>query len=382
MSQLRIAYFVSTLAILAAPPYAPAHDVKNPLAVDPSAKVELQVDALRKKMAAAEAAGVSPATLESARFVYWAGISWKNPVITVCFWNGSTELQNFVMDTAKVWSDNSGLTFSYQTDGQNNICQNAQSADIRVSLDDEDQRDLYVNQEESRKGDWSYLGDIPLPDYLVTLNLPDVVRDRENDPTWTHHAIRHEFGHALGLMHEHQRSLCDGWFNVEAIAENQGWTVDFARSQVGRFPDSDLAGLGFVGDYDKNSIMQYNFPKEWLVHKPGQSNPCLRQHSIHNLSPKDIAGIRVLYPRAAAGPNIASAQRAAHGQPRPTSAEDIAKERAKLTQAQATLQAKALQRSGNAEANAKASRAATALQDVITSLDQVESTIQPSSTTP
>ena len=76
----------------------------------------------------------------------------------------------------------------------------------------------------------------------MTLNLPDVVRDMTIDPTWTHHAIRHEFGHALGLMHEHQRSLCDGWFNVEAIAENQGWTVDFAKSQVGSFPDSDLAG--------------------------------------------------------------------------------------------------------------------------------------------
>ena len=53
MSQLRIASVLSTLAILAAPPYAAAHDVKNPLAVDPSAKVELQVDALRKKIAAA-----------------------------------------------------------------------------------------------------------------------------------------------------------------------------------------------------------------------------------------------------------------------------------------------------------------------------------------
>jgi hypothetical protein len=41
-----------------------------------------------------------------------------------------------------------------------------------------------------------------------------------------------------------------------------------------------------------------------------------------------------------------------------------------------------LQRSGNAEANAKASRAAAALQDVITSLDQVESSIQPSPSTP
>jgi hypothetical protein len=374
--QLRLRYLLASLGIILAPHYAAAHD--GITSHDPSAKIEKQVAALRDKMAAAKAAGAPAEALQSARFVYLAGVAWPNPVITVCFWNGTKQTQDFVMKFANDWAKYAAITFDYKTDGVNHICQDAQSANIRVSLDDGDARDLYVNQEDNRKGNWSYLGNLDLSNLLVTLNLPDVVKLRSVDPLWTRHAIRHEFGHALGLEHEHQRAECSGWFNLEQIAKDTGWTVDRAREQVGSFPDSDLAGLGFVGDYDKESVMQYNFARSWLLEKPGESNPCVRA-DIENLSEKDKVGIRVLYPPVAAAPGSQLGQRSAKGgqeaaaEPRPTTPEDIAKERAKLTEIQANLQARALQRSGNAEADAKASKAASALQDVMTSLDEVTS---------
>ena len=376
MNQLRVTYLFAAFGVILAPQYAAAHD--GITSRDPSEKIEKQVAALRDKMAAAKAAGVPAEALQSARFVYLAGVAWPNPVITVCFWNGSKQTQDFVMKFANDWAKYAAIKFDYKTDGVNRICQDAQSANIRVSLDDEDARDLYVNQQENRKGNWSYLGNLDLSSLLVTLNLPDVVRLRSADPLWTRHAIRHEFGHALGLEHEHQRTECAGWFNLEQIAKDTGWTVDQARAQVGTFPDSDLAGLGFVGDYDKESVMQYNFARSWLLEKPGETNPCIRT-DIENLSEKDKLGIRVLYPPVAAAPGSQLGQRSAKegdeasAEPRPISPEDIAKERAKLTEIQANLQARALQRSGNAEADAKASKAASALQDVITSLDQVTS---------
>ena len=58
---------------------------------------------------------------------------------------------------------------------------------------------------------------------------------------------------------------------------------------------------------------------------------------------------------------------------RPTSPEAIAKEHDKLKEIQANLQARALQRSGNAEADEKARKQAAALGDVITTLDEVDS---------
>jgi hypothetical protein len=385
LSQLRITYLLSSLAILLMPQCAAAHDGFT--AHDPSEKIEKQVGALREKMATAQAAGVPAEALQSARFVYLAGVAWRNPVITVCFWNGSKATQDLVMKLANEWTQYGAITFAAKTNGRYNICQDASSANIRISLDDDDSRDLYVNQEDNRKGNWSYLGNLDLSTYLVTLNLPDVVRNRTRDPGWTHHAIRHEFGHALGLEHEHQRSECSGWFNFEEIAKDTGWTVDYAKTQIGTFPDSDLAGLGVVGSYDKNSIMQYNFAKNWLLTRPGETNPCIRP-DIEDLSEKDKAGILALYPPVEATPLPHAGQRSAKGtqgkptQSRPTSPEDIAKEREKLNQIQATLQAKALQRSGDAEANEKASHAAAALQEVITSLDQVQNTMHPSGSTP
>ena len=372
----RITLLLSLLAVLLAPEHAAAH---NPLTTKaPGDNIEAKVAELRQKMDAAKAAGVPAEALQSARFIYLAGAAWRTPVITVCFWNGKKNVQDYVMKYANDWTKYGAIKFSYQTNGQNNICTDANSANIRISLDANEPRDLYVNEEDSRKGDWSYPGNIDLRRYLVTMNLADVEKGRLDNPHWTHHAIRHEFGHALGLMHEHQRKECEGWFNFEQIAKDNGWTVDHAKTQVGTFPDSDLAGLGFVGDYDKNSIMQYNFAKNWLLERPGLTNPCIRP-DIEDLSDKDKAGIAALYAPLEASPHVASAERKAHGaegetvETRPTSPEAIAKEHDKLKEIQANLQARALQRSGNAEADEKARKQAAALGDVITTLDEVDS---------
>ena len=48
--------------------------------------------------------------LQTARFVAWADLAWQTHNISVCFWNGTSELQDFVMETASVWSDAANLT--------------------------------------------------------------------------------------------------------------------------------------------------------------------------------------------------------------------------------------------------------------------------------
>ena len=100
------------------------------------------------------------------------------------------------------------------------------------------------------------------------MNLRDVEEGRTVDPLWTTHAVRHEFGHALALMHEHQRALCDPWIDYEKTAKLYGWTVEKTRQQVGKFADSTLQYLATVGDYDINSIMQYNFDKRQFKQVP------------------------------------------------------------------------------------------------------------------
>jgi hypothetical protein len=362
---VRRKFILSSLIVLLGTGPAAAHDPLT--AKSPGQNVEAKVAELRQKMDAAKAAGVPAEALESARFVYLAGTAWPNRVITVCFWNGTKALQDYVMSYANDWTKYGAIKFSYQTNGHNNICTDANSANIRVSLDAKDPRDLYINEEDSRTGDWSYPGDLDLDDYLVTLNLADVAKEMHDDPHWTHHAIRHEFGHALGLMHEHQRKECAGWFNFKQIAKDTGWTIEQAKSQVGAFPDSDLAGLGFVGPYDKKSIMQYNFAKTWLLKRRGLSNPCIRPN-IETLSDKDQAGIAALYPPLMATTHPGLRMAGAAGQEGPSLSERIATERDKLKQIQANLQARALQRSG---VDHRSGQQAAALGDVISALDEL-----------
>ncbi len=88
----------------------------------------------------------------------------------------------------------------------------------------------------------------------------DFVRDQ------TRATAVHEFGHALGLLHEHERSDGPG-------------CQDFPRSAL----PSQTRGVQFVGAYDPDSIMNY-----------------CHSLSLKTLSSGDIAGLAFLYPEAAA----------------------------------------------------------------------------------
>jgi hypothetical protein len=354
-----------------------AHDAANPLHLfEPGAKVERAAHSFHQKVAAAEAAGVPAKALQTARFVVWGDLAWPTHDITVCFWNGTSELQDFVMETASVWSEAADLHLIYKSDGKNNICQDAASAFIRINLDPKASKDLFVNQEGNDHGDWSYIGrDSLSTELLVTMNLPDVVRLRDTAPLWTVHAIRHEFGHALALMHEHQRALCDPWFDYDTISKATGWSVDFAKTQIGRFPDSEVQYLKVVGSYDRQSIMQYNFPKEEFIEIPGQENPCYRAQSIDNLSEQDIAGIQVLY----GAPSGAGAMMRKGEDTVPASVPDsaLAAARADLDRLVTTMKAETSGTNRSGRDALKAQAVAAALGEVVAAVKEFESLVPP-----
>ena len=154
--------------------------------------------------------------------------------------------------------------------------------DIRIAFDPDD-------------GAWSYVGTdnrgIPLDQPTMNLGFMDGG------------TTAHEFGHAIGLAHEHQNPAGGMQWNEAAVIRDlsgppNSWNEAQIRHNVlNKYRADQLNGTSF----DPDSIMLYAFPGSWV--QSGQGT-----HANEVLSAMDkafIASARA-YPKAA--PTIADAQ--------------------------------------------------------------------------
>ena len=160
---------------------------------------------------------------------------WKpGTSITVSFMDGLDEVQRRVEEVARAWEDHANIRLDFVDDP---------GAQIRISFEQE--------------GSWSYLGTVCLQIPLAepTMNYGWLTPDSE-DKEYSR-VVLHEFGHALGAIHEHQSPDVRIPWDKEAVYAyyaRQGWS----RSQV----DSNLfrayspEGIQF-SRFDAESIMLY-----------------------------------------------------------------------------------------------------------------------------
>jgi hypothetical protein len=176
------------------------------------------------------------------RAIALRGKQWPNGhEIAIAFRGGSAAQKRLVMDTAVEWTEYANLNFTFVE---------APSAPVRISFDEGD-------------GAWSYVGrdNLEIPVHAATMNLGWVDKG----------VILHEFGHMIGLSHEHQNPAGGiVWNEAKVIAELAGppnyWDEATVRHNVlNKYSLDQIVGT----EFDPESIMLYAFPAEWTIGGPG-----------------------------------------------------------------------------------------------------------------
>ncbi|WFU55715.1 M12 family metallopeptidase [Bradyrhizobium pachyrhizi] len=185
--------------------------------------------------------------------------------LMVCFYDGDSELKALFVATAQKWLQGTslkadfGLAPNFRTCGSN-------VSDIRVTF--------------LQKGYWSYIGTDSLHAEVVkkgaSLNIEtNGLPFRSLNLPWIAEAITHEFGHALGLLHEHQSpaSRCGDefdWGKITNFAKDKwGWTAEEVRTNFAPYVDAPRLR---TTPYDKNSVMHYALA-DWMF-KRGKKSRC------------------------------------------------------------------------------------------------------------
>ena len=168
--------------------------------------------------------------------------------IRVKFVGGDVGLQNRVKEVARRWTAPglANLTLSFVPP--------TEDADIRVAFVE-------------GNGSWSFLGTMckQIPKAQPTMNfgwLTPESTDRE-----VQSVVLHEFGHALGLIHEHQNpEKAIQWNEAAVLSELAGppnnWSEQKARDNVlKRYSKEEVT----TTPVDGKSIMMYPIPKSWTL---------------------------------------------------------------------------------------------------------------------
>ena len=165
------------------------------------------------------------------------GKTWINgSTLSIGFMGGTTEQHNIVRQFAPLWTEHANLKFEFS---------DSPNTDIRITFEDD--------------GAWSYIG-------------TDAKRILSNEATmnfgWLDEAVvLHEFGHAIGLAHEHQNPAGGIHWNEAAVIDSlsgppNNWdTATIRHNVLSKYSHDQINGT----EFDAKSIMLYSFPAAWTV---------------------------------------------------------------------------------------------------------------------
>jgi len=170
--------------------------------------------------------------------LYWG----KNADISIGFMGGSQKLRERVRDAAMLWIDEGGakVTFRFWMDDD------PSDANVRISFT-------------PGIGSWSYIGKQAMK---ISKNKPTMNfgwLDNSSSDEELRRVVLHEFGHMLGLIHEHQHPEAKiNWDKPKVydyyMKGPNGWTKDKVDTNLfAKYSPNNL----FRSEFDEDSIMMY-----------------------------------------------------------------------------------------------------------------------------
>lgn len=166
-----------------------------------------------------------------------------------------------IQEIVKEWTTGlANLTFVFREDANRTP---ANSADIRVTIRDKKSEE----KKNTKPGHWLFVGtdrgrsysgrDIPVTEPTMKLDLTSLQQDEMKEGTYGYSTVLHEFGHAIGLKHEHLRPDRSIRFKDQAAytyyLSEEKWSKDAMNSAVLTLM-KDMVGSEVR---DPNSVMMY-----------------------------------------------------------------------------------------------------------------------------
>jgi hypothetical protein len=193
------------------------------------------------------------------------GKAWMNgSTLRVRFMGGTSAQQKLVREQANWWTQHANLKFDFN---------DATNAEIRIAFNDDD-------------GAWSYIGTdcrgIPLNEPTMNLGFLDGG------------TAAHEFGHTIGLAHEHQNPAGGIQWNEQVVIREMKKSPNFWDEATTRHNILRKYGVDQLNgtQFDPDSIMLYFFPSSWTTNSIGT-----KENDVLSALDKQFIASAKMYPK-------------------------------------------------------------------------------------